>query len=220
MRGMSLVELMVGIAIGLLIVAAATCVVVNQLHDHRRLMLETQIQQDLRSAADIIVRELRRSGYWGSAQRSAWFRGTPAVGSNPYAGAALTGDELAFSYSRDALTPSRGSENDRIDDNEASGLRLRNGAIELQLGDHNWQQLTDPTVLRITRLSIEPQVQQIDLSAFCAHPCPSGESCARLEVRAYDIEIEAQAVADASVRRSLRASVRTRNDAITGSCPR
>ena len=122
MRGMSLVELMVGIAVGLLIVAAATCVLVSQLHDHRRLMLETQLQQDLRTASDIIVRELRRSGYWGSAHRAAWFHGTPGVAPNPYAGVGLAGGELAFSYSRDAQTPARGSENDRIDDNAQSHI--------------------------------------------------------------------------------------------------
>ena len=67
--GLSLVELMVGVAVGLFVVAGATLVVSNQLGDNRRLMLETQIQQDLRAAADLIARDLRRSGYWASVQR-------------------------------------------------------------------------------------------------------------------------------------------------------
>ena len=66
-RGLSIVELMVGIAVGLFVVAAASTLVATQLSDNRRLMLETQVHQDLRAAADIITREVRRSGYWNAA---------------------------------------------------------------------------------------------------------------------------------------------------------
>lgn len=55
-RGLSLVELMVGITVGLFVVAAAATLVANQLSDNRRLLLETQVQQDLRATMDIITR--------------------------------------------------------------------------------------------------------------------------------------------------------------------
>ncbi len=42
-RGLSLVELMVGITDGLFVVAAAATLVANQLSDNRRLLLETQV---------------------------------------------------------------------------------------------------------------------------------------------------------------------------------
>jgi len=70
--GLSIVELLVGIAIGLFILAGATLVTSTQLSNNRLLLLETQIQQDLRSTADLITRELRRSGYWGGAPTTAW----------------------------------------------------------------------------------------------------------------------------------------------------
>ena len=74
-RGLSIVELMVGMAIGLFVVAAASMLVVTQLSDNRRLTLETQVQQDLRATADIITRELRRAGHWGKARDGVWYRG-------------------------------------------------------------------------------------------------------------------------------------------------
>ena len=74
-RGLSIVELMVGVAIGLFVVAAASMLVVTQLSDNRRLTLETQVQQDLRATADIITRELRRAGHWGKARDGVWYRG-------------------------------------------------------------------------------------------------------------------------------------------------
>ena len=66
---------MVGVAIGLFVVAAASMLVVTQLSDNRRLTLETQVQQDLRASADIITRELRRAGHWGKARDGVWYMG-------------------------------------------------------------------------------------------------------------------------------------------------
>lgn len=71
-RGLSLVELMVGIAVGLFVVAGAIGVVTTQLGDNRRLLLETQVQQDLRATADIITRELRRAGADSNAMNQVW----------------------------------------------------------------------------------------------------------------------------------------------------
>ena len=61
-RGLSLVELMVGIAVGLFVVAGAVMVVTTQLGDNRRLLLDAQLQQDLRATLDIVTREVRRAG--------------------------------------------------------------------------------------------------------------------------------------------------------------
>lgn len=61
-RGLSLVELLVGISVGLFVLAGATLLLSTQLGDNRRLLLETQLQQDLRATMDIITRELRRAG--------------------------------------------------------------------------------------------------------------------------------------------------------------
>ena len=66
-RGLSIVELMVGITIGLFILAGASMVLTTQLGDNRRLLLEAQVQQDLRVASDLISREIRAAGYWGNA---------------------------------------------------------------------------------------------------------------------------------------------------------
>ena len=63
---MSIIELMIGITIGLFILAGATLVVTGQLSEGRRLLTDTQIQQDLRAASDIIARDVRRAGYTGN----------------------------------------------------------------------------------------------------------------------------------------------------------
>ena len=66
-RGLSIVELLIGLAIGLFIVGGAIKLFVDNLTNNRRLLLETRVNQDLRAAADLIARDLRRAGYWRNA---------------------------------------------------------------------------------------------------------------------------------------------------------
>ena len=68
-QGVLLIELMIGISIGLLIAAAAVTFVAGHLNDNRRLLLESRLMQDLRTAADIVARDLRRAGYWAVGVR-------------------------------------------------------------------------------------------------------------------------------------------------------
>jgi prepilin peptidase dependent protein B len=220
--GLTLVELMVGLAIGLFIVAAGTVMLTGHLRESRLLLMEARLMQDLRTATDLLVRDARRAGYWADASRGVW-QGSASVQANPYAGispspSASAADAVSFRFSRDA------TENHTVDANEEFGFRLRRGAIEMLLGRGNWQAVTDPAVLRITAFTVTPQVQEVVLQSLCEQACPDthagGAACPpRLQVRSLSLHITGHAAADASVRRSLRSSVRLRNDAITGSCP-
>jgi type IV pilus assembly protein PilW len=215
-RGLSLVELMVGVAIALLIAAAGTLLLAGHLQENRRLLVEARLMQDLRTAADVVTRDLRRAGYWGDAAAGAWMPGTTSVVANPYAAYApdsATSDTASFRYSRDA------TENNSVDSNEQFGFRLRNGAIELQLGAGNWQALTDTGTLTVTSFTLTPQWQ--DTSLACSKPCPSGSTTCppRQRVRSLAVAIGGRAATDASVVRGVHGSVRLRNDMLIGNCP-
>lgn len=216
-RGLTLVELLVGLALGLFVVAAAATLLVAQLREQRSLAIENRLMQDLRTASDVIVRDLRRAGHWGAAASGMRVPGSDGAAANPYA--ALTPDGAAsdaarFRYSRDAV------ENQVVDANEEFGLRLRNGAIELLLGAGNWQSLTDAGTLTVNSLTITPTTQEISLADHCSAACPAGStSCPRQQVRSLAVVVTARAAVDASVVRSLRSEVRVRNDALLGACP-
>ena len=219
-RGLSIVELMVGIAIGLVVVAAATIMVAAQLADNRRLLLETQIQQDLRSAADLIARDLRRAGFWHDASR-ATAAGGSALGSmaNPYAavspaGHAASAADLGYVYAY----PTRAADDNLVSDDEVHGFRLRSGVVETQLGRGNWQALTDAGALRVTRFLVSAREEAVPLP--CPRACSAGGTpCPPVQtVRAYTIEIAGQAAGDAAVQRSVRSHVRLRNDLVVGEC--
>jgi type IV pilus assembly protein PilW len=213
--GLSMVELMVGVAIGLFVVAGATLAVSNQLGDNRRLMLETQIQQDLRAATDVIARDVRRSGYWASAQDGVWHAGAVAVATNPYTAltpASGVAAEVRFGYSRGAV------ENNLLDPNDEAGFRLFDSAIQMRTGGQ-WQALTDSTTLRVTEFRVTLNSQAVALSCF--NPCPPGAlACPPTQtVREIEVSIDGTAVHDPSVRRNARSNVRLRNDVVTGTCP-
>lgn len=217
-RGLTLVELLVGLALGLLVLAAGGLLLTQHLREHRALLLEARLMQDLRTAADLVARDLRRAGHWGDAAAGVWSP-TETQRANPYAAlapAAAASDAASFAYSRDATV-----ENHVLDSNEQFGLRLRNKAIELQLGRANWQALTDATLLEVTSFAIEPTVEEIDLGALCHKPCPIGSATCppRQQVRSLAVQIGGRSLADPSVTRSVQAQVRVRYDAVVGACP-
>ena len=217
-RGLSLIEMMIGLTIGLFITALAGTLLVSHVRENRSLLLEARLMQDLRSAADMITRDLRRAGYWAGATAGVWSADTSATRVNPYAALApgsAASDAASFCYSRD------NTENNTVDSNEEFGFRLRNGTIEMLLGAGGWQALTDSGTLTVTTFSVTPLVERIDLQASCSKPCPAGSTTCppRQEVRSLALLITGRSATDTLVTRSVRSQVRLRNDSFTGACP-
>lgn len=218
-RGISLVELLVALALGLFLLGQGLVLLTLHLMEHRDLTLQARLVQDLRSAALALARDLRRAGHWGNADDGLWRDDAPAR-SNPYRALAPEGaasDSARLHYSRDAV------ENDRVDTNEAFGYRLRNQAVDVLLGG-SWQTLTDPASVRVTGLRVTPETSELEQPGLCDRPCPASAPAAaacppRVRVSHLTIEITGMSPADASVQRTLRTSARVRNDAVIGACP-
>ena len=216
-RGLSLVEVLVGLAIGLLVVACGALLLAQHLREHRALLIEARLLQDLRTAVDVVARDLRRAGHWADAAAGLPEAALPGR-TNPYAAlapAAAASDAASFAFSRDVI------ENHQLDSHERFGFRLRNRTIEMQIGGGSWQALTDATMLAVTTLRIVPTVQEIELGELCSHAFPVGstECPARQQLRSLRIEIAGRSVADSGVVRNVQAEVRLRNDALAGACP-
>jgi len=206
-RGLSIVELMVGVAIGLFVVAAASMLVSSQLSSNRRLLLDTQIQQDLRATVDIITRELRRSGTLSNSLANAkvWTAGATQVNGNQTASKmsvpGTCGSEVLYRYFR-------------ANNEEDHGFDIQSNVIRTKVaGASGYQQLTDSTVLRVTRFCVEP-VAVTSTRLPCPSACPGGgDACwPEVVVRDYLVTVEGEATNDPSIRRSLGSTVRVRND--------
>lgn len=211
-RGLSLVELMLGLALGLFVVAAAMALLASQIREQRSLAVEHRLLQELRSASDVIARDLRRAGHWGAADAAA--PAASAAAANPYAAlsaAPAASDAIGFRYSRDAV------ENGAVDPNEEFGVRLRHGVVELLLGTA-WQALTDVGTVTVETLRITPSVVTTSLGDHCSD-CVAPACAPQQQVRSVEVLLTARASADATVVRSLRSEVRVRNDLVSAGCP-
>lgn len=206
--GFSVVELLVGVAIGLFIIGGGIKLFVDALQGNRRLLLETRVNQELRAAADIVARDLRRSGYWTQSLTGVVW---PAA-TNPNNALALS---VANSASQATYT---------YDGAGITGIRVSGaGALQAQVGG-NWQDLTDTGVVLIptngTGFSITPDIQPISLGGNCTPACALGSpGCPVLNVRRYIIRIRGTST-DGTVVRQIEEAVRVRNDQIANpSCP-
>lgn len=213
MQGLSIVELLVGVAIGLFILAGASAMFVTNVTNSRKILLEARLNQELRATIDLVTRDLRRGAYWANAINGTSTVGTSATAqSNPYAAITLGANEVAYAYSRDA------TENDTLDAaTEQFGLRLNTGQIQMQVGG-NWQALTNTALVSITGFTITPTVTAIDIRTACAKTC-TGTSCPTITVRSYNVVLTGRLVSDASVSRTLQSQIRVRNDSTAGVCP-
>ena len=228
-RGLSLVELMVGVAISLIVIAAATSLFSRHLRESRAVQVELRLMQDLRSAAVLVGRDLRRAGYWGNASAGVWQRDAETTVVNPYAFVTLAANQVAFNFSRDA------AENNAVDTNEQFGFRLRGGVVEFLLGGvnngansdgtsvGNWLALTDVNTVTITAFTVTPSVQSASLEGMCATVCSAADSAIGIcppqhHQRSLAVALTGQSVTDVKVMRSVESHLRLRNDAITGAC--
>lgn len=218
-RGVSLVELMIGTAVSLVIVAAGSTLMLSNLREQKALLREAALMQNLRTAADVVSRDLRRAGFWDHAVEGVGALSGEGV-VNPHAEVDLIDAPsgfIRFGYSRDTDDPNVSGD---AGAEPRLGFRLRSGAIEIDLGQGNWQTLTDRGRLVVTAFHLTPRVAQIDLGSHCAKACDAGnDTCPpRQQLRSLAVEIAGRLPETAGASRALRTEVRLRNDAIVGTC--
>jgi type II secretory pathway component PulJ len=206
-RGLSLVELMVGVALGLFIVAGATMLAASQLAANRQLLVATQVQQDLRAAADIITRELRRAGYRPQPERHIWSAASPTTEPVPNLRAGLklgqNGDVVSYNYERYLGEPGD------------FGYRLSNNTIRQRIGSTS-QDLTDRNTLKITTFTVELE-NAASQQLACPRLCPGGDQACWPTFALLDavVTISGQAATNSAVAHTVVSRVRLRNDVVT-----
>jgi prepilin-type N-terminal cleavage/methylation domain-containing protein len=212
-RGFTLVELMLGMAIGLAVVVLALGLLGVQLQDTRRQLTDLRLTHDLQTIAELISRDLARAGHGMPA-------GTAATGSpDPVIALPPDGSSVSFDY---AVAGGAEATTGRF------GYRLRRGVIEMAFGDGSWQALSDASSMRVTRLEFVPDSRRADLQAFCSRRCDAASgagagSCPYQLQRRVRIRLRAQAAtgssADSGAPREAEIDARVRNDAVVGGCP-
>jgi prepilin peptidase dependent protein B len=231
-RGLGLVELLVGLAVGLFVVAGGLLLFAGFVDADRRMVVESRLLQDLRAAADVITRDIRRGGYWDAAPTTVWSAGGPSVTPrNAYAwvmtdscasGAAAasspTGTSSGTCYWINA-SPAGVSDGNNIRNNEERyGFYLLNGVLYADIGGVGADPtpLTDPKAVNVTDLRFDwTGSRAIAASGVCTKGCTD---CPTVVVREVEVRIRGTVPGDATIARELRSNVRVRNDLLTGQC--
>jgi type IV pilus assembly protein PilW len=217
-RGLSLVELMIGIAVALFILASASVMMAGQLNENRQLLLETRVDQELRAAAQVITRDLRNAGFAQDAAKQVNYLGASR---NAFATRLEVGtqteptEQVNLAVADDDVSAVR--DYGTVLDNEATGYKLQDQVIRVKVGDA-WQPLTDPATVRVTRFSLWSTESTVSLNETCSTAC-TGTDCPRQVIRTLHLDLAAQARHDPRVTRGFTSQVRLRNDAVLGSCP-
>lgn len=208
-RGLSLVETMIGLAVGLTVIAGALALHLGSLGEARRQLGEDRLLQDLRAAADVVSRNLRRGGHWAGVLDAPRDMSNPYLAEEPLRAAS---DTIAFTYSRDAV------DNHAVDPNERFGFRLRAGVLEMQVGGSAWQALTDTRQLVVAAFELQPRLRELALS--CPEACRAGSTACppRQRLHSLAVTLTGRAARDARVTRTLTSEIRLRNDAVIGRC--
>jgi type IV pilus assembly protein PilW len=182
------------------------------------------VNQDIRAAADLVARDLRRAGYWENASAGI-------AASNPYAAASQpSSSEITYAYARNG--------DNVLDNNEQVGFRRQVvggvGVLQVQEGLNNWQAITDPGTVDITAFSVTATAPTLvnDMSRYCAclyrltctaadmtDPSRNPAGPRTMTIPSYQIVLTGRAVGDAAIERTINEGVRVRNPVLTGGCP-
>ena len=207
-RGFTLIELCVGMAVSMLVALGAAALLGHSMNENRKLLIEARVLQDLRSSLDLIERTARRAGYWRAADAAhASSNPNDALSPDPAVETPYASTLMLRSASADS--PASG---------DSFGFRLRDGTIEALLGESRWQALTDAETVVVTELAFRTTSDEVDLETACSAGSTRLAPPARTRVRMLEIRITGHAARDRSVERTVRSTVRLRNDVVTTGC--
>lgn len=158
-HGISLVEIMVGLTVGMIILLAATVTYMITGQTARVALDSARLNAELRMAMDIMVDDLRRAGFNGAISGNAVPRLNRFV--QPANDLTLSDNGACIEFTYDA-SADRGGTAGALTDDDFFGFRVRDNddvnVLEMRLGGSggidecttgNWLALTDDTIVHI-----------------------------------------------------------------------
>lgn len=173
-KGMTLVELMLGLAVGLIVMGSIFSIYLSTVENNARMLSNSKLNQELSALMNVMTNDIRRAGYWGNIPPA----GLSSPQGNPFAqvddtalevhagnapqGAMGSGDCVIYTYDADA--------DGVLDNADIRGFRLNNGVVQMRErgdtasnpthdscadGAGTWRDVTDGNLISITALSFD-----------------------------------------------------------------
>jgi prepilin peptidase dependent protein B len=178
--GVTLIELMIGLLIGVIVVAGGISIFLTSVKGQTDNINLTRLNQDMRTMMDIMVRDIRRAGFVTSNPDDNF----ALVQSNPFFGATT---DLAVYDTNTCIVYAYNSDNDDppvVDSSERFGFRLNtttnvlemrsSGTSNVNCNEGSWQTITEPEVA-ITGLTFTLTSTALNVTSM--NTDTDGDSC-------------------------------------------
>lgn len=221
-RGLSLIELMVSMLIGLLVLAGVSQIFAASFRTNNDSISLTNLNQQIRAVSNIMNAELRRAGYWadavGDINNGAQTNPFVAVTAVDRVGGDGVSDCVLYGYDMD-------DDGDATDANEWRGFRWAEdangrGVIQVKVsgtqaqtigGDcagGTWNSLIDSNIIDVTdfTVALNTDFQQIVTN------CPGAATEFVVGMRRLDVSLTGELVRDNIFNRTVDWTIRLRND--------
>jgi len=179
--GVTIVELLIGLAVGILVVGGAITMYVSSLRASNETLRSSKLNQEVAALMSVIVNDVRRAGYWESASPGEYnlnpFSQVNAtslaviddMASDIVQGATGQGTCLVYAYDATYLP---GNTPGTVESADLFGFRLNGTVVQMrQTGvvdgaqcvggtwdscqNGTWQNVTDPNLIEITGLTFD-----------------------------------------------------------------
>ncbi|MEZ0153238.1 MAG: prepilin-type N-terminal cleavage/methylation domain-containing protein [Candidatus Reddybacter sp.] len=216
--GFSLVELMVGMTVGLVILAGAITLFAKISFSGLENTRRVQLNEQLRSALNLIHKDIQRAGYVDASDGATGVADVDVVTMSLFGSIVIGGanDCITYSYDFDG--------NNIQDAGEIFGFRLNGGAIERDtsaatcgIGGGGWEDFTDSgvTITALTFSDARSSEYEVSRDGNDNGACDSGETC--LARRIIDVVISGHVAQEdpndaSTLVVTLRDEIKVKND--------
>jgi len=200
--GLTLIELMIAMVIGLIVTAAVIGLFVSVFASTNANLNEIRLNQELRAVMSLMTRDIRRTGYNGTSATNSTvnpFSSEASPASANDTKLAIAGSTVNFSYDADG--------DGVLDNGEVFGYRLSGTEVQFcqsagtTFATCAWSALTDSSIVGVTALSfIENTVVE------------NAGTTAETDVRQITIVLIGQWVNDTAFTRTITETVKLRNE--------
>lgn len=213
---------MVGITVGLIVLAGVASFFASYLSSNRQMIQMARLDQEMRSAMDILVRDLKRAGYKRDVHLdilNLTQDATSRAATMPILEQGellINASTIEFWYDQDSdnvLSTAAGS-------SEKHGYRVSGNALQRwSAADSAWQEVTDSSITQITGLAITRTYRCIDIDgasgpASCGGTpiSPASSDDGAYFVTEVALTLSGRLTRDNAITRTLNERVRIRSD--------
>lgn len=215
MQGATLIETLIGLVLGVIVVGSSLSMLYGVVRTNVETARITRMEHEMRSALGLIITDIRRAGYWGSAATDV----NSNANNNPFLQAAtklqVSGSNNCLIFTYDANNDGKLAAMAATPTDERFGFRLSNNTIQSRPSSlatfdcadapDLWDDVTNTSIVNVTSLNFNMNSQVVDVDG-------TGPGTATVTVNSIDVTMIGQLASDPSVIRTLSETIRLRND--------